>query len=521
LRRPFPLHALACAITTAILSAQAAGPRFDISAFAVRGNTLLAGDEVQTILKPYTGPERDFADVQRAVAALQAAYERHGFNLVRVALPEQELDRGVVRIEVTETRIGKVSVEGNRYFDDANIRRSLPGLVQGAKPDVGRISASLAQANENPAKKTTLDLKSGREGEADAVVSVVDERPWRVSLDADNTGDAQTGRTLLGVVYQNADVAGRDQVASLQYTTTAERPRHVSVYGAGYHIPIYALGDSIDLYANHSDIDSAIVLAGAFDLRLSGRGTVAGVRYNHWFSRAGDFQSGIGAGIEHKAYRNGAVLLGVDLGGDVTVHPASVNWWGTWKGAGGDTTFTLSGVRNIPGGNNASDADFERARAGAKPGYALLRYGAAHNHPLPGDWQARVALQGQYSRDALVPGEQFGAGGVGSVRGFDNRDIAGDSGVGGTAEIYTPDLCARWSGAYCRALAFYDAARVTRNDALPGEPAHASIASAGLGLRAAYGRYAILRLDWGHVLDSGFGAVRGDNQVNFRLSLTY
>lgn len=503
------------------LPAQAAGPRFDISAFAVRGNTLLAGDDVEAILKPYTGSERDFADVQRAVAALQAAYEKHGFNLVRVALPEQELDRGVVRIEVIETRIGKVTVEGNRHFDDANIRASVPGLTEGAKPNLGRISASLAQANENPAKKTTLNLKGAREGEVDADLSVVDERPWRLSLNADNTGEADTGRTFLGLVYQNANVMGRDQVVSLQYTTTAERPRHVSVYGAGYHIPIYALGDSIDLYANYSDVDSATVLAGAFDLQLSGRGSVAGARYNHWFSRAGDFQSGVGAGLEHKAYRNGAVLLGVQLGSDITVHPASLAWWGTWKGAGGDSTFTITGVRNIPGGSNASDADFERARTGANPDYTLVRYGATHSHPLPGDWQARIAAQGQYSHDKLVPGEQFGAGGLGSVRGFDNRDIAGDSGYGGTAELYTPDLCGRWTGAYCRALAFYDAARVTRNDPLPGEPAHASIASAGLGLRAAWGRYAILQLDWGHVLDSGFGAVRGDNKVNFRLSLTY
>ena len=67
------------------------------------------------------------------MAALQAAYAKRGFNLVRVVLPEQELDHGVVRLTVIETRIGRVIVEGNRFFDDANIRRSIPGLL-GSEP---------------------------------------------------------------------------------------------------------------------------------------------------------------------------------------------------------------------------------------------------------------------------------------------------------------------------------------------------------------------------------------------------
>ncbi len=79
--------------------------------------------------------------------ALQAAYAKRGYALVRVALPEQELDAGVVRFQVVETRIGRVVVEGNTFHDEANIRRSLPALVEGTIPNISRISASLAQAN--------------------------------------------------------------------------------------------------------------------------------------------------------------------------------------------------------------------------------------------------------------------------------------------------------------------------------------------------------------------------------------
>ena len=521
MRRPSWLQLIRIAAASAIFSVHAAGPRFDIASYAVSGNTLLPAAELDAILAPYAGGNRDFDSVQHAVAALQKAYAQRGYNLVRVVLPEQELNHGVVRIEVVETRIGRVIVEGNRFFDSANIRRSVPGLIENEKPNIGRISASLAQANENPAKKTTLNLQGGAGDSVDARLSVIDEKPWRVTFTADNTGNPETGRTYLGLVYQNSNVANRDNVVSLQYTTTAEEPSRVHVYGIGYHVPLYALGDSIDLYANYSDVDSGTVLAGIFNLQLSGRGTIAGARYNHAFARTGDFQSSVSLGVDHKAYENAALLFDFDLGSDITVHPVSLAWWGTWKSDAWDAAFTLTGVHNIPGGKHASDADFAAARAGAEPAYNLARYGFTYSRVLPAQWQARIGIQGQYTRDKLVPGEQFGAGGVSSVRGFSNRDVTGDRGYSGTAEIYTPDLCGRWAGAYCRALAFYDAARVVRNDALPGEPAKASIASAGVGLRAALGRHAGLQLDYGHVLDGGFLDRRGDNKLNFRLALTY
>jgi hemolysin activation/secretion protein len=47
--------------------------------------------------------------------------------------------------------------------------------------------------------------------------------------------------------------------------------------------------------------------------------------------------------------------------------------------------------------------------------------------------------------------------------------------------------------------AFFDAAQVRRNRPAAGEVPEQNIASAGLGLRAMYGRNAMLRLDWGSV----------------------
>ena len=99
--------------------------RFDVERYEVQGNTLLPPEQVARVLAPFTGRGRDFGDVQRALEALTAAYQAAGYTLVAVTLPEQELARGVVRLDVVQTRIGQVQVRGQHDVDEANVRRAL------------------------------------------------------------------------------------------------------------------------------------------------------------------------------------------------------------------------------------------------------------------------------------------------------------------------------------------------------------------------------------------------------------
>lgn len=518
----------AAALSAASLAAQPApsggSPTFAISRYQVEGNNLLPTAQVERLMAPFAGPGRGFGDVRRAVEALQQAYRDRGYSVVVVQLPEQELEQGVVRVRVIEPRIGKIDVQGNRLFSGGNVRASLPGLREGTTPNIRDISASLKVANTNPAKQTTLALQSaGADDVVDATVRVAEDKPWRLGLTADNTGNAETGRTRLGLLVQHANLWDRDHVASLQYTTSLEQPSKVSVYGVGYHVPLYALGDSMDFFASHSNVDSGAITAGVLDLLVSGKGTVAGARYNYSLPQRGDLASTLVFGVDWRAYRNNVELGGVQLGNDVTVHPLSLTYSGQLALAPGQLAFQLTGVQNIPGGSKGRDEDFNAQRAGAKASYRLLRYSAGYSQPLAPDWQLRLQLNGQAADQALVPGEQFGAGGVGSVRGFRDREVAGDSGHFIGAEVETPNWCPPGPGLtlQCRAVVFVEAASVSRNNALAGEAGRTSIAGAGIGLRFALERSASLQVDYGRVLDGGGIRQRGDSRVHVALSLSY
>lgn len=514
----------ASVLATAVASAWGADDdviRFEIARFEVKGNTLLSTAQVDAALAPYAGKQRDFGHVQQALESLEKVYHEQGYNVVSIELPEQELNGGVVTLRVVENKIGRVRVQNNQFFDEANIRRSLPALQEGRSPNLKQVSANLKQANENPARQVTMKLQAGEKNdEVDALLDIKDESPWKIMGNADNTGTEATGKTHLGVVLQNANLFNRDHIATLQYITSAEEPGRVKVYGAGYHIPLYQSGDSLDFYASYSNVDSGTINAGLFNLAVSGKGAVYGARYNQTLAKRGDVESRLSYGIDVKAFKNSVQLDGTELGNDVTVHPISLSYQASTPVTRGDAGLQLTLLRNISGGSNGGQDAFTLARANAKTDYTILRVGGSVTHALANEWQLRAIVNGQYTRDALIPGEQFGAGGATSVRGFTEREIANDSGLSVNLEAYTPNLCSR-AGWNCRLLGFYDTAHVSRNKALPGELTGTTIASAGVGARLVLSTYANLQLDYGHVTKAGATTRADANRLHVRLGLAY
>ncbi len=507
------LQSMLCALFLfTALTAFAAGekpdavPRFDIKGYRVEGNTLLSADNLKSILSPFTGRDRDFGAVQEALDALEKAYRDRGFSMVMVALPEQELESGMVRLKVNENRLGKINIEGNRYFDQANIRRSMPGLNQGETPNLNAVSRSLKLANENPARKINLQLiNSDKENEIDANVAVKDEAPWKIGVTADNTGEKETGTTRLGVLFQHANVFNRDHLLTLQYITSPEKLDKVSIYSLGYRVPIYSLGSSIDLIGAYSNVDSGTISAASYNMNVSGKGSILGIRYNQNLTRIGNYEHKLILGLDYRAYENNVDFLGNQLGNNVTVHPVSLTYAGTLTMDKINAGFYLMDLQNLPGSWDGRDtpADIEKARPGAPRDYNIFRYGANLSYAVGADWQVRVLVNGQYTNDPLVPGEQYGIGGASTVRGFSEREFSNDQGYSGNVEIYTPDLSRLFgvTAFQSRLLMFYDRGYVSRKNPLPGDTVSTEIASIGPGLRITDGKRFSLSVDCGFVVD--------------------
>ncbi len=501
----------------------AASPQFAISRFEVVGNTLLKQKDIDAAVAAYTGKQKDFSDIQRALESLEQRYRDRGYGVVQVLLPEQDITKGIVRLRVIEPTIGNITVEGNQFFDEGNIRRSLPKLKAGATPNSQDLAQNLQMLAEHPAKQTTVLLRAGEnESQVDATVKVVDEKPIKFVATIDNTGTEETGRFRTGIAMQHSNLFNRDHVLSLQYLTNPEHPSKVKIYGVGYRIPLYAYNSSLEFFGGYSDVNSG-TLQGLFN--VAGSGTIAGSRYNYYLPKLGEYEHKIAFGVDYRAFQNQVNPIGATgtLVPDVTVSPLSVAYNGLWRLSTSEFGFYTSFSANAPAFNDGHDNNFKAVRTDATAKYKIWRAGASYSRTLPREWQLRAVINGQYTNDALVPGEQFGFGGPDSVRGFNIREVANDKGYSGSVEIYTPELGSKfnWKDTRVRLLAFYDAGTTGRNSIQPSESFGQSGGSVGIGMRMTYGKHVNLRLDFAQVIDPAGAQSRGDQMLQASLAIPF
>ncbi|MET1114985.1 MAG: ShlB/FhaC/HecB family hemolysin secretion/activation protein [Comamonas sp.] len=526
--------ALAC---FSVHAADSGVARFEISRFEVEGNTLVSSDAIARAVAPLAGAQREFSDIQRALDAIERLYLQAGFTAVKVAVPEQELAGGTVKIRVVEAVVTSVTVEGNQHFSNENIRASLGGLRTGTAPRLGDLSASIQLANDNPARQVAVSMAEGAlPGTVDATVSVVDHNPLRFIATLDNTGTASSGRWRTGIAVQHANLWGRDHVGTLAYATSPDSPsgQRLHVYSLGYRVPVYALGDSIDLVYGRSSVNSpssSPTLGGV--LGFTGKGETWGLRYNHFLGRSGETAAKLVFGLDRKNIDSRCNVNGetISFTGPTppisscvpyTTTPLSIAYIAQRDGVGQALAYNLGLSRNIASGSRFTNLDGRMDRYSyLTPGnrstrdhFMVVRGGASALRALDSGWQVRVAGTAQLTDTPLVSSEQIGLTGAGAVRGFYERAVATDSGLVLNAELYTPALGAGLGlPGNLRALAFVDAGyganRKASGTYLPG---HTDVASAGLGARYALGRDFNLQLDVARVLDAGssYTEKRGD-----------
>jgi len=508
-------------------------PRFDINRFEVSGNTLLPAAEVERLVAPYTGKNKDFADIQRALEALEQAYRDRGYGVVQVILPEQDITRGVVRFRVLQPRVGRVAIEGNTHFDAANIRRSLPSVKEGETPNSREIARNLQLTAEHPAKQTNVLLRSGAsEDLVDVNVKVTDEKPWRAFFTLDNTGTGDTGYFRTGVGLQHSNLFNRDHALTATYITSPGHWSDITIFGLGYRIPFYDLNSTLELIAGYSDVNSGVV-SGLFN--VSGSGTIAAIRWNYILPKWGETEQKLALGLDYRAFDNNIVdpatgqpginpATGLPDFPDTTIHPVSLTYSALRRMTAGELSYYAGAVRNIPGGSDGQSEHFEASRSGADADYALLRYGMNYVRQFRNEWQMRLGLNGQYTRDLLISGEQFGLGGPDSVRGYSLREVAGDRGYSAQAELYTPDFARKMGfndDHKVRALAFYDWGSVRFNTPAPGTVHSDSIASVGVGIRVTYKKSLSLRLDLAQILQETASRDNDSLRISGALALVF
>ena len=533
---------------------------FTLSSFEVEGNSLLEPSKIEAILKPFKGAERQIADVEKARTELEKAYHAAGYPTVLVNLPEQTIEGGVVRLEVIEGRLRRITVTGNEHYSWPNIRQKLPSVKPGVILYEPTFLKELAAVNGNPDLNVAPILKPGPDpGTVNLELKVKDRLPVHGKLEADNKGPITTPRYRLLSEIQHANIFGNDEILTVNTVQTPTDWGAVQNYGVSFVKPVIWPDHILAVYASRSKSSSvlaggAVAIGGGGDIAVAGNATVAGARYIFPILQGGKYTHQLSVGLDYKRLeKTNATFPG---GGTAVVSsgieytPASIGYTGLypdrwWPDYLGQTKLSLSAkgyvAGIVPGGRRqdfGGDPNDKFGKPGVRKGstgtFAVVQGGLDRVQTLPYDFTLLLSTNGQWASQPLIPAEQFFAGGMDSVRGYITFEAIGDHAVRGRAELTSPELFSvpidmiwqrRRSSDYTfrfRLATFYDAAHIWVADAPQGQISRFRLEGAGGGIRVKFPKdVGQLAIDYGYPLRETLNTRQGDSFTYFTINMAF
>jgi hemolysin activation/secretion protein len=399
-----------------------------IKEFRVLGNHQLSRSEVEKAVYPYMGPERTPDDVEQARAALEKAFQEKGFQTVNVQIPQQTGKRGIVFLQVTEAKVGRLNVEGARYFSLNAIKKQVPSLQPGSVPDFKKVSKEILALNQWSDRQVIPTLTPGFEpGTVDVNLNVKDTLPWHGSAEFNNrySYGTPTYRLNLASSYDNLWQLGHSIGGS--YQTAPEQPSVVQNWNAFYTARFSAL-DWLRLNVSYGSQNSTSTLpsGGSGSGASLGNGNTAGFRFLAALPSENIFSQSCSAGIDFK--HNNQITSVTPVGGGANLNtlqpldywPIRLNYNAVWAPSNSVTLFDAGlsfGIRGAivqfgPGNSFGNESEISASRSGADGGFFVFKSDLSHTHDLPYGFQIYGKIQGQWSPEPLIYTEQFAAGGL-------------------------------------------------------------------------------------------------------------
>lgn len=485
-------------------------PRFTVSGFEVLGPELVPRDQVMAVLGGFSGREITFSDLRTATAAVEQLHAEAGYEVVRVLIPEQEIKPGErLKLQIVDARLDVITVAGNDYFTAESIQESLVVLQPGALINTVDMDKNLRLINDNPAKIVRVRLEpSDKPGLVDAKVQVSDQNPLAAYFTMDNSGTNATGDFRMGLALQHNNAFNRGHMASFQYVTSPGRWSDVEVFGLNYKVPFYSVSSMLELAYSDSNVDAGNLSVGsgpsASSVSVAGAGTTAAIRWVKLLDRLAGFDARLTFSHEIKEFVSQVQLngFGPSLVPELESRPVGVSYSLSEALDSRQRTFQIGYFKNYVTGGNNSTAQYRMTNPAAEANFDVIRANASWSEQVMPGWRLTAQLDAQHTDYSLIPGEQFGAGGVYSVRGFEERVISADRGTRQSLELMGPNVSKSFGNLFERLqfVGFVDAAQLKFNNPVFGSPVEPHLMSYGVGARFAFSPKHQFRVDLAKVV---------------------
>lgn len=476
---------------------QDATPRIQVAGFDVRGLTLLDEAELQAMLSEAINSDLTLEELMAITDQITAALRDKGYGLAQAWLPPQEIEDGIVSIQVVEgivdataglDGITVVTADESR-IKDHRIHGALARVVGPDDPlNVDQMERALRILNEAPGiASVTTELKPGNEpGTTQVIANVEETNIPQVITSIDNYGSVFSGEERATINLNLNSPFGYTE----QLFASVTNSESATSYKLGFHAPVGYSG--FRMGASYSDFRIKISEIPAQRPDLSQNSSAFSVFANYPLVRTISASTDLFASADFKEYNSDyytGSLLYTDKVNSVTLG-ASGYWLDGYQGrnnwSGALTTGSHSGNFAFGDGSGGSQSSV------VDSSFAKLNVSGSRLQQLhQSGWFAYAGLTGQWSSNSLYGAEKFQLGGPSGVRGWPIGEGLGDSGW--LLNVELRKQFAEFGPASVEAVGFYDIGGVN-NDSKASAYVNERLAGYGVGLSMSYGQNGNIKL---------------------------
>jgi hemolysin activation/secretion protein len=393
-----------------------------VTTFRFTGNTLLGNDELAPLVAEYLNRPISFAELQKAAAAVAEAYRAAGW-VVRAYLPQQDIQNGVVTIQIVEAVFGGVKIEGvpAKRIALAQIQNGFEAQQpKGAPLNSNALDRALLLADDLPGVAVSGSLQEGANArETDLILKLADEPIIVGEASLDNTGSRSTGsERFTANLNFNSPFGYGDLVSSnLIHTQGSDYLR------LGFTLPVGADGWRVG--ANASALSYRLIAPEFAALNGKGTSSTVGLDANYPIIRSRLKNLYLGMNYDQKQFDNqssGAIQSHYQI--DTFTANLNGNLFDNLGGGGANSASLALVSGRVALGN--LDAGENAALGGS---FSKLRYSLSRQQVITDSVAFYAALSGQDANSKnLDSSEKFYLGGSGGVRAYPTSEGGGSSG---------------------------------------------------------------------------------------------
>ncbi len=477
---------------------------FTFESFEFVGGTVFSEAKLQEITGEFVGKPITFAQLLQAANKVTQLYVQEGYITSGAYIPEQQLESGVLKIQIVESSVEQINVNVTRGRLNQNYIRDR--VKRGTKTplNINSLQEALQLLQLDPLiDSINAELASGtRTGTNILDIRVNGAETFNIEAVLNNNRNPSVGSFQRGVEISEANLLGLGDGLSFAYFNTDGSDE----FEVDYTLPINARNGTLGF--RFRNIDSQIVEEpfDILDIEVTSRDFDFTYRQPVIQRASAESIQELALSLTASRRESEASLLGAS---DILIV----------SGADSDGELRLSIIRLAQEWQQRSRKQFFAARSQFSIGVDAFDATINNEDEADGEffaWRGQliwfrlletpknnssvgtsllIKSDLQLATSSLVSLENFGLGGQESVRGYRQDVLLSDSGIFASAELRVPIVQAPKIQGSLQLTPFIDfgtAWNIDRED-----PETSTLVGTGLGLLWQQGDALKVRLDWG------------------------